>query len=123
MRGVSALYNNLFEMVKNSVKNKNGLGHYPEQCELINEFGTKYAAWRHFKEHKQEITDAKKYKRKQEVKVRVQNTVDDIILQEDEYKKSSAKIEPQDYDITSSKIDERELYKLDKLSLDESHKV
>ena len=48
--------------------------------------------------------------------------VDDIIMQQDKYKKVSTKHEPKQYDKNDSEIDERDQHKLDKLSLGDIHK-
>ena len=45
------------------------------------------------------------------------------ILKQDKNTKLSAKSEPQQYDNTNSEIEKKELYELDKLSLNDSHKV
>ena len=52
--------------------------HYSEQCKVINNFGTRYAGSRPFKEHRQYPTSSK-YKKKQEVNTIVHHEVDDIL--------------------------------------------
>ena len=52
----------------------------------------------------------------------VQNVVDDI-HQEDENKNLSETIEPQEYENIDSEIYEKDLYEMDKLSLDDSQKI
>ena len=91
-----------------------------EHCKLLNEFSTRYAANRPFKEHRQEST-ADEVQKKKEVNAVVQHAVNDI-LQKDENTKLSVRREPQEYDNTYSEIEEKELHELDKLSLDNNNK-
>ena len=49
--------------------------------------------------------------------------MNDIILKEDGNKKLSEKGEPLEYDDTNIENYEKELYKIDKLSPDDSHKI
>ena len=119
MRGVSALSKNYPRMGKHAFKSKKSYVDFPrdrseltslihfhgqslEQCKLLNEFVTKYAAASTFKEQRQERTSEKQVQENQEVNAIVLNLVDYIVLQEDKHKNSSGKREPQEYENTNS---------------------
>ena len=61
-----------------------GPGHSSDECKVLDNFGTKYAKCRPFKESRVNPTTKKKYKKKQQVNSIVQQLVDYIILQKTE---------------------------------------
>ena len=57
-----------------------GLGNSSDECRVLNNFGTKYAKGRSFRERSQETTFGKKFGNKKEVNDVAQHAVYDIIL-------------------------------------------
>ena len=92
-------------------------GHLSDECKVLNDFGDKYAKGRDFGEHRKGPISNKTFGKKQEINYIIQNEVEEIILQETEKLNLTLKIETHEniYD----KVNEQELYDMDKLILDE----
>ena len=87
-----------------------GPGHLSDECKVLGEFGTKYAKYRTTKDHSQDYATMKRFGKQQDNNDIIQRVVDDIILQYNN--KLSVKYET--HDNTDEKVDEDELYELDK---------